>query len=190
MRTIIPKDARLVPENAKCVFKGKIFDVYHWQQKVFDETTDTFEMLKRPDTIKIIAIKDNRLVILDEEQPHDHHFTDFPGGRHDKESETELDAAKRELLEETGMSFKTWKLISVQQPHTKIEWFVYVFVATDFDMQIEPKLDNGEKIHVNLKSFDEVLALTEDPNNRWLPKEILERAESIEGLINFPEYQN
>lgn len=33
MRTVIPRNAKLVPPEAKRVFKGIIYDVYHWQQK-------------------------------------------------------------------------------------------------------------------------------------------------------------
>jgi len=44
MRNIIPKNARLVPEEAKLVFKGIIYDVYQWEQKMFDGTFSTFEM--------------------------------------------------------------------------------------------------------------------------------------------------
>ncbi len=36
-----------IPPNAKRVFKGIIFDVYQWQQKMFDGSKETFEMLKR-----------------------------------------------------------------------------------------------------------------------------------------------
>jgi len=31
-----------IPKDAKLVFKGKIFDVYQWQQKVYDGTTVTY----------------------------------------------------------------------------------------------------------------------------------------------------
>lgn len=189
MRTIIPKNAKLIPRNASLVFKGKIFDVYQWQQEMFDGSSETFEMLKRVDTIKVIAIKDEKIVVLDEKQPH-HEFFDIPGGRHDHENETELGAAKRELLEETGLSFKTWKLLSITQPHTKMDWFVYLFLAIDFESQTEQKLDAGEKITVKYFSLDELKKLLDDPKNRYLPKEILDQCRNIDNLVNFPEYKN
>jgi ADP-ribose pyrophosphatase len=188
MRTVIPKNARLLPETAKRVFEGQIFDVYQWQQEMFDGTTETFEMLKRDDTIKVLAIKYDKIIVLEEEQPPHSPFIDIPGGRHDVDSETELDAAKREMLEETGMKFRNWRLISVEQPHSKIDWFVYLFLATDFEFQAEQKLDSGEKIEIQLHSFDEVNKLLDDQRNRHLPKEILEKAGSLERLKNYPEY--
>jgi len=189
MRTIIPKNAKLIPENASRVFEGEIFDVYQWQQEMFDGSFEIFEMLKRSDTVKVIAIKDNKIVICEEEQPHTKVFFDVPSGRHDVEEESELDAAKRELLEETGMSFAKWKLIAIEQPHTKIDWFVYIFLASDFVSQIEQNLDAGEKITVHLKSLDETVELAYDPRNRYIPIDILEEAKSIDGLLDLPEYR-
>lgn len=188
MRTVLPKNPKLIPENAEKVFSGQIFDVYHWQQEMFDGSFETFEMLKRADTVKVIAIKDDKIVVLDEEQPHHKPFLDIPGGRHDHEEESELEAAKRELLEETGMTFSSWKLLSVEQPHTKIDWLVYVFLATDFVGQTEQKLDAGEKINVKLFSLEEIKNLIGDPKNRYLPKEILSQLRSIEDLKSLPEY--
>ncbi|HEX5455905.1 MAG TPA: NUDIX domain-containing protein [Candidatus Saccharimonadales bacterium] len=190
MRTIIPTDAKLVPKDAERVFKGRIFDVYHWQQKMFDGSYETFEMLKRPDTIKVIAIKNGKVVVLDQLQPDSPAaFFDLPGGRHDYEEESELDAAKRETLEETGMTFKDWRLIDVQQPHSKIDWFVYLFLATGFEEQQAQNLDSGEKIKAELKSLDELKALLHDPRTRHLPRDIIESCLSIEDLAGLPEYK-
>src|ERR1700691_3967497 len=119
MRSYIPSDARLIPDQANCVFRGKIYDVYQWQQQMFDGSFETFEMLKRPDTVKALAIKDDSLVVLEQEQPGSKLFFDLPGGRHDVASETELEAVKREMLEETGLTFGSWKLIEVTQPFSK-----------------------------------------------------------------------
>lgn len=107
---------------------------------------------------------------------------------HDNESETELEAAKRELLEETGMKFRTWKLLQVTQFHNKIEQFLYIFLATDFVSQTQAKLDKGEKIKVKLVSLNEAIKLAHDEKNRYIPKEILAIANSIEELVNLPEY--
>lgn len=189
MRKVLPKNAKLVPQEAKLAFKGIIYDTYQWQQEMFDGTYETFEMLKRPDTIKILAVKDGRVVILEQEQPGHEAFYDLPGGRHDVENESELDAAKREMLEETGMTFKTWKLLDITQPHTKIEQFVYIFLATDFEGQAEQHLDAGEKIDVQYFDFETVKKLTDNPKARYLPKELLDKASTLEELVDLPEYE-
>lgn len=36
MKIIRPKAKLQIPEDAKLVFKGIMYDVYQWQQKMFD----------------------------------------------------------------------------------------------------------------------------------------------------------
>jgi len=189
MRNIIPKNARLVPEEAKLVFKGVIYDVYQWEQKMFDGTFLTFEMLKRPDTIKVIAIKDNKTVITRQNQPNSKEFLDVPGGMHDIQDEDELSAAKRELEEETGLVCKNWKLVSVKQPHNKIEQFVYVFIAWNVIEEKTQKLDNSEKISVELMNFDVFKNMLGTDEFRSPKMDFLENINSVEELLTIPEYK-
>lgn len=189
MRSVLPKNAKLIPEGAKLVFKGVIHDIYQWEQEMFDGTYETFEMIKRPDTVKVLAIKDNKIVVIEQEQPGDPPYYDLPAGRHDVETEDELAAAKRELLEETGMAFTNWKLLDVTQRHAKIEQFIYIFLATGFESQTDQKLDPGEKITVQLLDFNEVKQLMADPKARYLPKDLLDRVDSLEELLQLPEYR-
>lgn len=188
MRTIVPARARLVPADAKLVFKGIIHEVYHWQQAMFDGSYETFEMLKRPDTVRVFAIRDGKIVVLKQEQPGYHTFYDLPGGRHDVEDETEHQAAQRELLEETGLTFTSWKLLDAFQPHSKIEGFIYTFLATGFEAQVPQRLDNGEKIEVQYQDLAVVRELAQSPEARYLPKEILDSVSTVEELVNLPAY--
>ena len=56
MRKFVPATAKLIPEEAKKVFQGEIFAVYQWPQEMFDGSFATFEMLRRADTVKILAV--------------------------------------------------------------------------------------------------------------------------------------
>jgi hypothetical protein len=69
MRKTLPSNAALIPDNASLAFKGQIFDVYQWPQIMFDGSTKTFEMLKRPDTVQIILVRDNKILLVEDEQP-------------------------------------------------------------------------------------------------------------------------
>ena len=190
MKKLIPDDAVLIPDHAKCVFRGKIFDVYQWPQEMFDGSTATFEMLKRPDTVEIIAIKDGKIVIQEEEQPNRAPHITIPAGRHDVPGESILQAAQRELSEETGLQFKQWKLLNVVQPFSKSEWFIYQYLATDLlrEEKHRPEAD-GEKITVMEKSLTEVKELIKHPKNRFLPKQLLENISSVDELLLLPEFQ-
>lgn len=188
LKRIVPKDAQLVPATANKVFTGIIYDVYQWQQKLFDGSETTFEMLKRPDTIEILAIKNDKIIVLQEEQPGKKPYYAIPGGRHDVPGETELQAAKRELLEETGLTFAKWRLVHVHQPTTKIEHFIYQYLATDFVSQNDPHLEAGEKIVVLELGFSEVKQLAQSTERHYLPKDLLDAASSVNDLLNLSEF--
>jgi len=155
MKKVVPVDAVLIPDKAKLVFKGQIFDVYQWQQEMFDGSKATFEMLKRPDTVTVIPIIGDRIITIDDTQPHLGTKLGFPGGRVDA-GEQALVAIKREMLEETGYEMKNWRLVKVIQPHFKLEWFINFYVAWDGQKVSEPHLDVGEKIKVSLLPFEKV----------------------------------
>jgi len=188
MKKIVPKNAHLIPKDAERVFNGTIFDVYHWQQEMFDGSFETFEMLRRSDAVAVVAIKDGKLVVVEEEQPNNAHWHAIPAGRHDVAGETQLQAAQRELAEEAGMTFTNWRLIDVVQPVEKIEWFVYVYLATDFFAAVEQKHDAGEKIIVKELSLDQYHDLKNHGKVRYWSKQ-LEEAKSIDELLVLPEFE-
>lgn len=190
MKKVVPHHAVLIPDHAERVFKGQIFDVYQWPQKLFDGSTATFEMLKRPDTIQVIAIRDGKLTMVHDEQPNRASEISFPGGRADEDA-TWLDAAKRELLEETGLKFKTWKLIAAYQPMPKIEQFVAWFVATDFESKQPQKLDAGERIKVEMMDFDSVRDMIFGPEYPTLSyaKSLFLDVKTLDDLLQLSEFK-
>lgn len=190
MKKLVPNDAVLIPKLAKCVFKGRIFEVYQWLQKMFDGSQETFEMLKRPDTIAVLAITDDKILVLDDEQPHVGSRKSFPTGRVDKTDSSTLAAAKREILEETGYRFQDWRLVSVIQPHAKLEWFIYFYISYNGQKVSEPHLDAGERIKVQALPFTAVKSLVLDKAG-YLGEalDIFEKVNSIQELTALPEFQ-
>lgn len=173
----LPKNAHMIPENAELVFKGTIFDVYHWQQEMFDGSFATFEMLRRPDTALVIAIDGDKIIVLDEYQPGTPlQRNRLVGGRIEPD-ESPLDGAKREMKEETGMEFADWALLEVVQPALKLEWFVYTYVAVNKTGQAATNHEVGENITVKSVSFDEFKQAQEAKS------EILREINSIDELI-------
>ncbi len=154
-----------LPPEAKRVFKGVIFDVYQWEQTMFDGTTEIFEKLKRPDTIQIIATVGDKIMVQNQEQPCEAPFLSLPGGRVDA-GEEPLAAAERELLEETGYRASEWFLWRQDNPYMKIVWTVHTYIAHNCTLVQQPKLDAGEKITTKLVSFDDFIALAHNDNFR------------------------
>lgn len=190
MRKYIPKEAKLIPAQASCAFRGKIWDVYQWPQKLYDGSTTTFEMLRRPDTVKIIGVKDDKVIVTKQEQPGDAWFYDYPGGRVDKEDADELEAAQREMREETGMEFTNWKLVKVEQPFSKIDWLIYTFVANDYVGKSAQQLDGGEKIAVAEMTIDEIKNLHDGDPHRLKYMDLGQfgcEINTAKDLLNLPE---
>lgn len=189
MKKIIPKSAVLIPDHAKNVFSGQIFDVYHYEQKLYDGSTVIFESLKRPDTVSVYAVVGEKLIVLEDEQPNREMVLALPGGRIDKSDESALSAAKRETLEETGYEFAEWRLIGVTQPQEKIEWFIYTFLAYGAYTKKEPHIDSGEKIKVLLKTFDDVIELAKRGEPRFTEHRKFQQAISLKDFIASPEFE-
>jgi len=146
-----------LPENAKLVHKGIIFDVYQWEQELFDGSYTTFEAIRRNPTVQIFAItKEKKIILLNEEQPQIGKFISVPGG-HVEDNETPLENAEKELLEETGMSSKNFKLWKKFNFMKKIVWDSYYFIAKDCIKISNPTPEAGEKIELFEVTFDEFI---------------------------------
>ena len=159
-----PQSRQPIPPHAKRVFKGVIFDVYQWEQEMFDGTRAIFEKLKRPDTVVVFAVMpDGKILLTEQEQPGKVPFVGATGGRVDN-GEDVLTAAKRELLEESGYIAEEFILWDAQQPIGKIEWAVYTFIAKKIKKISEPNLDSGEKIKLKPVTLDELIAIASNEN--------------------------
>ncbi len=155
-----PKSKQPLPPHAEKVFKGKIFDVYQWEQEMYDGSFATFEKLKRPDTAVIFPVlEDGRIILTEQEQPGKPRFIGAAGGRIE-EGESAIEGAKRELLEETGYEAGRFVVWSAKQPTSKIEWAVYIFIAKGLKKVSDLNLDPGEKIKLKIVTFEEFLKIS------------------------------
>lgn len=148
-----------VPESAKLVFEGKIFDVHQWEQTLYDGTTHTFEKIARQDTAVIYPIlEDGRILLIKDSQPQRETVITAPSGRLEVGEHPEA-AVLRELLEETGHKPETIIPFYTIQPYEKIDWFVHVFIGKNCKKVQEPKVDAGEKIELMPVSYEELIEL-------------------------------
>lgn len=145
-----------IPDQATRVFKGEIFDVYQWPQTMFDGSIATFEMVKRPNTVEVIAVKNGLIWYADQEQPAVGRYNSFFGGRVD-DGETAEEAAARELQEEAGFVSNDWELLFSIEPPPKMQWMNYLFVAKNCQRDGVQNLDPGEKIKIKSCTFDEFI---------------------------------
>lgn len=154
-----PESRQPIPEGARRVFKGKLFDVYQWEQQLFDGTTTIFEKLKRPDTAYVIPVAPGgKLTLAQQTQPGAASVIGLLGGRIE-EGETPEEGARRELLEEAGLAADDLILWDSFQFLPKLDWAIYIFVARNCTPIERQPVDGGEDIALIQASFDEVLEL-------------------------------
>lgn len=152
-----------LPSHAKRVFTGVIFNVYQWQQIMYDGSEQVFEALSRPDTANIILVQDNKIAVLWEEQPFKPLFPSLPGGRLE-EGENPLEWAARELLEETGYAGDDWAEFRTYENFGKLACQEHIFITKNASKIADPKPDGGERFEkLEWRSFDDFLQLCRNP---------------------------
>lgn len=161
-----PESRHPLPPHAKRVFKGEIFDVYQWEQELFDGTKATFEKLVRDDVVTVIPITAaGRIMMTEEEQPGHAPFLSLIGG-HVEPGEAPRAAAGRELLEEAGMEAGRLDLWYATQISAKIDYANFVFIARGCRIVAPQRLEAGERIELSEVSFDEFVERIADDRFR------------------------
>lgn len=115
-------------------------------------------VLEFPDWINVIAVTRDGHIVMEDQYRHalgQTHF-ELPAGVIDP-GETPLEAAKRELSEETGFGGGEWSLFMKVSPNpTNHTNFSYTFLATDVKPIGTQHQEATEDIRVHLLTTDEV----------------------------------
>lgn len=149
-----------IPEHAKKVFEGVIFDTYQWDQELFDGSITTFETVQRNSIAVIIPIVDGKILVIKEEQPGRPPYMAVPAGFTENYDATPLHGAQRELQEETGLTSDDWVLLDTYNVYPRMTVIDYVYVARNCTRTHEKMLGAGEKQHGEfLFSYEEFIDL-------------------------------
>jgi len=120
-----------------------------------------YYILEYPSWINVIAITADGRFLMVEQYRHglQEVFTELVAGVMEA-GEEPVEAAKRELMEETGYGNGEWELLTVlsQNPSTTTN-LTYCFVATGVEQVSTQHLDATEDIEVKLLSEEEVKSM-------------------------------
>ena len=123
-----------------------------------------YYVLEYPDWVNVIAITKDGLFVMERQYRHALGCTcyELPCGVIE-EGETPLEAARRELQEETGYGGGEWKKLMVlsANPGTMTN-LAHCFLATGVEEISEQHLDDTEELEVHLLSREEVCHLLQN----------------------------
>lgn len=141
-------------------------------------TIDDFYVLEYPSWVNVIAITADGQFIIERQYRHGigQEVYEICAGVCEKDEEP-IDAAKRELLEETGFGGGRWSLIGkyAPNPNSMNNW-CYSFLAENVVQMKEPHQEITESISVYQVSKDEL-------------KNLMTTGQIVEGIMLTPLWQ-
>jgi 8-oxo-dGTP pyrophosphatase MutT (NUDIX family) len=150
--------------DKKNVFDSKWLSIEDRSYELPDgKIVEGYYHLNRPDYVLILAVdKDKRIVV---EKQYRRGVDDFvyelPAGWINKE-ETPLDAAKRELLEETGFIGIGNKVFEIYPQPGFCSMKAYVVILKIQDRKVEEKLEEDEALSYGLVDVDKIKKMIAD----------------------------
>ncbi|HUO56919.1 MAG TPA: NUDIX hydrolase [bacterium] len=119
----------------------------------------SFYVLNTRNWVNVVALTEEGKVILVNQFRHGSGkiSLEIPGGAVDHRDRSPLQAAKRELLEESGYRASRWKFLGKTHPNPAIlNNTCYFYLAKGARRVSDLKLDEAEELEVVLKEFKEI----------------------------------
>lgn len=98
--------------SSKPIFQGKIISLQVDTVELPNGSEATREIVRHPGGVSVLAIKDGKMLVVEQyRKPLGKSQVEIPAGKLDKEGEDPMEAARRELEEETGYTTRNLQYI-------------------------------------------------------------------------------
>ncbi len=147
------------PVRQAQVFSGVLLRVQSDEVRLPDGATAHREYIRHPGAAAILALTDNEQVVLEWQYryPGRRHYVEIPAGKLDA-GEPPLQAAQRELQEETGWLARDWSLLLEHDVAIAYsDERIHIYLARGLSAG-KHHLDEEEFLECFLLPFDEALA--------------------------------
>lgn len=133
--------------KSQTIYKGKIFSVTKDEVLLGNGLLRDREVVHHNGGVVILAERNGNILLVKQYRyPAQSALYELPAGKLDKKNESIIDAAKRELEEETGFIAKNWESLGYVMPTPGFcTEKLYLFYATDL-VQTEQNPEEGEII--------------------------------------------
>jgi ADP-ribose pyrophosphatase len=152
------------PIESTRVFQGRLLDVRRDRVRLPDASESSREYIKHQGAVVVIPILDDGKLVLEHQfrYPLGRVMLEFPAGKIDP-GELAENAAKRELLEETGLVARQWRHLGVLHPCVGYsDEHIEIFLARELVQQSGQNLDHGEFIDLLKLTLEETMAAVRD----------------------------
>jgi ADP-ribose pyrophosphatase len=170
-------DRRFEPVDARTVYDGRIFRVTVERFRFADGEEVERDIVRHGGAVGMIVHDDTDLYLVRQprEAVGDPDFLEIPAGRLDREGESPLEAAQRELTEEIGKAAARWEPIKSYVSSVGMsDEVVHLFHATGLSDR-SAEADENERIEIvrwPLRDIDGAIAATRDAKTivglQWL----------------------
>lgn len=153
---------RLIEEklSGERVFDGKLLHIEHWQVRLPDGSTALREIARHIGAVAVVPVDDEgRVTVVYQYRPAiGRVMLEIPAGKLDSADEDRLEAARRELREETGLRARSWQRLGdvVPSPGYLTER-ITLYLARGLE-QGDTDPDDDEFLHVKKLPLSELVA--------------------------------
>ncbi|MEW9121145.1 MAG: NUDIX hydrolase [Thermotaleaceae bacterium] len=141
------------------VYKGIIIRVEKDRVRLENGVETYRETVRHRNAVAVVALDEEKNLLLVEQfrYPLGQKLTELPAGLID-EGEAPLEAAKRELEEETGYAAEDWRLLTEFYPSGGVhDEKIYIYLAQKIKYAAAPHLDGDEILTCSKISFSDMV---------------------------------